>query len=251
RAPSRPKGRLRQPREPWFPMASAGEWLSFHSSNIIRPRARGWARWRSSAVAQLAQGERNVRGGLSRFGMASGGAQYLVRGSEEDADTKDYQRADHGPPGERDFGNPDGLLESPVDAEHGCRDVEDRDVQLADDNRCEEPGRDGEHVSDLGTAPLREHADEEDTEHGAQNESGDSKHDRNDSHIRIGYFGIGESAGDDDHEHGEEDREPACGPDVVRLALAANPADVPIVRGTGRQGVERRGEGAHGGGEDA
>src|SRR5213594_1513536 len=87
-----------------------------------------------------------------------------------------------------------------------------------------------------------EHADEEDTEHGAEDESGDSEHDRNDSQIRVRHLRIGESAGDDDHEHSEEDREPARGLDVVRLALARNPPEVPVVRGGGRQSVERRGK---------
>src|SRR5207253_4590540 len=54
-----------------------------------------------------------------------------------------------------------------------------------------------------------------------------------------------------DHEQGEEDREPARGPDVVRLALGASPAEVPVVRRAGGESVERRGQGAHGGGEDA
>src|SRR5437867_9748459 len=159
-------------------------------------------------------------GGLSLLGMAGRALQHLVRGAEEDADTEDYERADHGPPGERDFGNRDGLRKRPVDAEQGGRRVQDSDVQLAGDNSREEPGRDGDDVSGVGTAPFGEHADEEDTEHGAQDESGDSEHDRNDSQIRIRHLRIGESAGDDDHEHGEEDREPARGLDVVRLALA-------------------------------
>jgi len=60
----------------------------------------------------------------------------------------------------------------------------------------------------------------------AQNESGDSEYDWDDSQTWIRHLGIGESAGDDDHEHGEEDREPARGLDVVDLALAANPSDV-------------------------
>src|SRR2546425_5022444 len=38
---------------------------------------------------------------------------------------------------------------------------------------------------------------------------------------------------------------------LFRSALARNPPEVPVVRGGGRQSVERRGKGAHGGGEDA
>src|SRR5439155_4152173 len=88
------------------------------------------------------QGERNMLGGLSLLGVTGHALQHLVRGAEEDADTKDDERADHGPPGERDFGNRAGLLKRPVDAEQGGRRVQEGDVQLASDNSREEPGRD-------------------------------------------------------------------------------------------------------------
>src|SRR5437867_9901596 len=141
--------------------------------------------------------------------MAGGGFQYLVRRAEEDADTKDYERADHRPPGERDFGNRGGLLERPVDTKQGRHRVQDGDVQLPDDHSHEKAGGNSDHVSSVGPAPFGEHTDEEHTEHGAQNESGDSEYHGDDSQIRIRHLGTGESAGDDDHEHGEDDREPA------------------------------------------
>jgi hypothetical protein len=46
-----------------------------------------------------------------------------------------------GPPGERDFGNPGGMLEHPVDAEQGCHRPQDRDVQLADEQPSREARR--------------------------------------------------------------------------------------------------------------
>ena len=124
-------------------------------------------------------------------------------------------------------------------------------MQLAHDHGRDEPGRDGEHVSSVRAAPGGEHSQEEDPEHGTQNESGDAEDDRNDSQVWVRDLRIGEPAGDNDHEHGEEDREPAGDKDVVRLASATNPPNVPVVRGARRQSVERRREGAHGGGEDA
>jgi hypothetical protein len=40
---------------------------------------------------------------------------------------------------------------------------QDRDVQLADDDRREKPGGNGDHVASVGAAPFGEHADEENT----------------------------------------------------------------------------------------
>src|SRR5438034_2774690 len=89
---------------------------------------------------RFTQSERSILGGLSRLGIAGGGFQYLIRRAEEDADTKDYERADHRPPGERDFWNRGGLLERPGNPEQGCHRVQDENVQLADDHSHEEPG---------------------------------------------------------------------------------------------------------------
>src|SRR5213593_4773143 len=132
---------------------------------------------------RFTQSERSIFGGLSRLGIAGGGFQYLIRRAGEDADTKDYERADHRPPGERDFWNRSRLLERPGDPEQGCHRVQEENVQLADDHSHEKPGGNSDHVSKVGPSPFGEHTDEEHSEHGAQNESGDSEYDWDDSQI--------------------------------------------------------------------
>src|SRR5438046_95156 len=80
----------------------------------------------------LAQGKGHIFTGLSLLGVTGGGFPHLVRGAQEDADTKDDERADHGPPGKRDFGNPNWLLKRSLDGEQGGHCIQDGDMQLAD-----------------------------------------------------------------------------------------------------------------------
>ena len=94
----------------------------------------------------------------------------------------------------------------------GCADrerpeqVQQIDVQAAEEDRRDQADRDGEHVAAVGAAGAREHADQEDAEHRAEDEAGDAEHDRDDAHVGVGHLGVGEHAGDSDHQDREDAR---------------------------------------------